>query len=70
MKNIVISFGRNINSVIEVRVNGVAVGYISKREWDNESCWVYEDYSEDYCDHIWSAPSLSRLKQIISRELK
>ena len=70
MKKPVISFGRNVNSVIEVRVNGTAVGHICKREWDNASCWVYEDYREDYCDYIWSAASVARLKQIISKEIR
>ena len=70
MKKPVISFGRNVNSVIEVRVDGIAVGHICKREWGNESCWVYEDHREDYCDYIWSASSVARLKQIISKEVR
>ena len=70
MENLVVSFGRNINSVIEVRVNGLAVGHICKRQWGNESCWVYEDDREEYFDNVWSASSVARLKQIISKGVK
>lgn len=70
MKKPVISFGRNVNSVIEVRVDGIAVGQIYKRDYGNESCWVYEDNRDEYCNDIKSASSVARLKQIISREVK
>ena len=70
MKKPVISFGRNVNSVIEVRVDGIAVGHIYKREWGNESCWIYEDNRDEYYNDVKSASSVARLKQIISKELK